>query len=566
MNRSFRLPARSWSRAACVLGLAAGLGGSNITLAQSWPSAGADLNNSHFQAAETQISTKSVPNLKLKWQFATAGDVTAIPAVAGGYVYFPDTAGYVYKVNAATGQLVWSQQIGSFTGVAGDYARATPAITGNTLIIGTQTGKLFAPQNGVFNTQPQVLALDTGTGSLLWKTTVDQTPQAFVTASAVIAPGGTSGIAIVGVASNEELNAAFVAPAYWQWQFRGSALALDVATGKILWQTFTAPQGYYGNSVWGSTAAVDLARNQVYIGTGDNYMVPPAVLGCLALGGGQGCVDPTDYSDSIIAMDLTTGQVKWAGRGWPYDVWSVACGLGTPGFTLPSPYIPTPGIAGNCPDSTDGPNEYQMNRKVVGPDYDFAQDPMLFSDTTATNDLALVGAGEKSGVFWTFRAKDGAKVWSTQVSPGGVTGGMQWGSATDGSTLYVSASNAGTSLNGGGGGAGPWKLANGQIVYSGGWAAVDAATGKVKWTTPDPYGSRAEGPVTLANGVVFGCNMQGTQFALNAKSGAQLWQHQLATPNACTAGAAIVGGMVFWGSGDGHNNPGAAKLFFAFGL
>jgi polyvinyl alcohol dehydrogenase (cytochrome) len=310
---------------------------------------------------------------------------------------------------------------------------------------------------------------------------------------------------------------------------------------------------------------VDLARKQVYISTGDNYMVPQPVLSCLALGGGQGCVDPANYADAIVALDLTTGKVKWAGRGWPYDVWSVACGLGVPGFTLPGPFVATPGIAGNCPD-TSGATEYSLNPKVVGPDYDFAQGPMLFSDTATSGDLALVGAGEKSGAFWTYRAKDGAKVWSTQVSPGGVTGGMQWGSATDGTTLYVSASNAGTSLNGGGAGAAPWKLANGQTVYSGGWAAVDAATGKIKWTTPDPYGSRAEGPVTLANGVVFGCNMQGTMFALNAKSGAQLWHYPLTTRNACTAGAAIVNGTVFWGSGDGRANPGAAKLFFAFGL
>jgi hypothetical protein len=54
------------SLAACALGLAAGMGGSNMTLAQSWPSAGADLNNSHFQAAETQISPKTAANLRLK--------------------------------------------------------------------------------------------------------------------------------------------------------------------------------------------------------------------------------------------------------------------------------------------------------------------------------------------------------------------------------------------------------------------------------------------------------------------------------------------------------------------
>jgi polyvinyl alcohol dehydrogenase (cytochrome) len=565
MNQSVRSRAGSIPRAACTLALLVGIGFSTTTLGQSWPSAGADWSNSHYQSAETQISPKTVPNLNLKWSVATAGDVTAIPAVVGGYVYFPDSAGYIYKVDASTGKVVWTQQVSAVTGVTGDYARATPAITGNTLIIGSQTGKFFAPQNGVFATQPQVFALDTNTGSLLWKTTVDQTPQAFVTNSAVIAPGGTNGIAIVGVASNEELTAAFVPPLYWQWGFRGSALALDVATGAILWQTFTVPQGYFGGSVWGSTASVDLLRNQVYISTGDNYMVPSSVLSCLALGGAQACLDPTDYADSIIALDLSTGKVKWAGHGTPVDVWSVACGLGVPGFTLPGPYVQTPGIPGNCPD-TSGVTEYQLNPKVVGPDYDFSQGPMMFSDTASSNDLSLVGAGEKSGVFWTFRAKDGARVWSTQVSPGGVTGGMQWGSATDGTTLYVSAANAGTSLNGGGAGAVAWTLLNGHVVYSGGWAAVDAATGKVKWTTPDPNGSRAEGPVTLANGVVFGCNMQGTMFALSAKSGALLWQYPLATPNACTAGASIVNGIVFWGSGDGRNAPSAAKKLFAFGL
>ncbi|MBS0418636.1 MAG: PQQ-binding-like beta-propeller repeat protein [Proteobacteria bacterium] len=559
MNRSVRLAARSASRATCWLGLTASLAFTSTTFAQNWPSAGVDLNNSHFQKAETQISPKTVTNLRQKWSFATAGDVTAIPAVVNGYVYFPDSAGYIYKVNAATGQLAWSQpvSVAAITGAPNDFARATPAITGNTLIIGTQSGRSFVP--------PQLIALDIRDGSLIWKMTADSTAQAFITNSAVIAPGRTNGIAIVGIASNEELTAAFVPPSFWQWQFRGSALAVDVATGERVWQTYVTAPGYYGNAIWGSTASVDLARNQVYVATGDTYMAPPGVLNCLALGGGQACVDPTNYADAIVALDLTTGKVKWAGRGWPYDVWSVACGLGVPGFSLPGPFVSTPGIPGNCPDTSDPTSEYQTTPKVVGPDYDFAQGPMLFSDT-GTNDLGLVGAGEKSGVFWTFRAKDGAKVWATQVSPGGVTGGMQWGSATDGSTLYVSASNAGTSLSGGGQAPGPWKLANGQVVRSGGWAAVDAATGKVKWTTPDPYGSRAEGPVTLANGVVFGCNMQGTMFALNAKTGSPLWQQSLASPNACTAGAAISNGMVFWGSGDGRGNPGAAKTLFAFGL
>jgi polyvinyl alcohol dehydrogenase (cytochrome) len=555
------------------LALISGVGASGATLAQSWTSAGVDLSNSHYQAAETQISSKTVPNLKLKWQLATGGDVTAIPAVAGRFVYFPDSAGNIYKVNAKTGAVIWSTQVSSITGVTGDYSRTTPAIIGSMLILGSQSGKLW---DGVHDTRAKVFALDANTGTLLWVTIVDQTPQSMVTNSAVIAPGGTSGIAIVGVTSNEELTSAFVPSPYWQWNFRGSVLAIDVATGAIKWQTYTVPPGYFGGTVWGSTAAVDLSLNQVYVGTGNNYMVPQEVLTCLAGGGGAACMDPADHADSIIALDLTTGAIKWAGSARPDDAWSAACGLVIPGLiAIPSTFFSTPGIYGNCPDPSG-----IANPNLVGPDYDFGQGPMLFSDTGSSDDKedirrdksrALVGAGAKSGIFWAFRAKDGKKVWSRQVSPGGVTGGMQWGSATDGTTLYVSASNAGPPLNGGGVGAGPWTLVNGQVVYSGGWAAVDAATGKVKWTTPDPSGAaidgaRAEGPVTLANGVVFGCNMQGTMFALNAKSGAQLWQYGLPIQHACTAGAAIVNGMVFWGSGDGHNSPNAAKKLFAFGL
>ncbi|MBC8740487.1 PQQ-binding-like beta-propeller repeat protein [Paraburkholderia sp. UCT31] len=58
-----------------------------------------------------------------------------------------------------------------------------------------------------------------------------------VTQSAVIA----NGTAFVGTTSNEELMAAYVPPPAWQWSFRGSVVALDVATGAIKWQTYMAP-------------------------------------------------------------------------------------------------------------------------------------------------------------------------------------------------------------------------------------------------------------------------------------------------------------------------------------
>jgi polyvinyl alcohol dehydrogenase (cytochrome) len=286
--------------------------------------------------------------------------------------------------------------------------------------------------------------------------------------------------------------------------------------------------------------------------TGNNYAVPQPVLDCLGKGGIPAqCMSP----DNHFAMDLTTGAVKWAARGLPSDVWNVACGLNTPGFVV-GPFFPFSGVHGNCPNG---------NAATAGPDWDFAQGPMLFADTGNDSDR-LVGAGQKSGVFWAFRAKDGKLAWSRQVAPGGVTGGLQWGSATDGQSIYVAVSNSGPSTNGGGVGALPWTLKDGTTTKSGGWAALDAKTGHVKWTTKDPQGSRAEAAVSLANGVLFGCNLlaaKGTMYALDAKTGEPLWSFDSGAP--CNAGPSIVDGMVFWGSGT-FRAPGGPRKVFAFGL
>jgi polyvinyl alcohol dehydrogenase (cytochrome) len=271
------------------------------------------------------------------------------------------------------------------------------------------------------------------------------------------------GTVIVGTASNEELVAALVPPDFWQWTFRGSAVALDVATGAIKWRTYTVPPGYFGGAIWGSTPAVDRQRNQVYVATGNNYSVPPAVVACLKSGQSEAaCMAgaPTNYFNSIIALDLTTGAIKWGSRAMPYDAWNVACGLSIPFvFTIPGNFFgaPTPGAYGNCPD----PIAPSPDRKT-GPDWDFAQGPMIFSGPGALGARGLVGAGQKSGKFWAFRATDGALVWSTQVAPGGVTGGLQWGSATDGQRLFVAAANSGPALSGGGSGAEPWTLDHGR--------------------------------------------------------------------------------------------------------
>nr|WP_279613314.1 PQQ-binding-like beta-propeller repeat protein [Paraburkholderia tuberum] len=96
-------------------------------------------------------------------------------------------------------------------------------------------------------------------------------------------------------------------------------------------------------------------------------------------------------------------------------------------------------------------------------------------------------------------------------------------------------------------------------------ASLNANSGAVTWTTPDPLGSRAEAAVGVANGVIFECNLDytnGTMYELDSSNGKVLWSFN--SGGACNAGPAIADGVVFWGSGS-TSGPGPLKLF-AFGL
>lgn len=500
----------------CAVGAASLLvGGAAIAagVGDNWTSAGHDLKNTRYQNNETTIGAGNAGDLAVKWAFTTGGDVSATPAVDESKVYVPDWAGNLYAVNRATGAQVWSKQVSDYTGVPGDLARVTPAVAGNRLILGNQRnfGSLF-PDPGAY-----VFAVNKNTGAFLWKTKVEDHFAAFVTQSAIV----DGNVAYVGVSSREEALAA--SGAYPCCSFRGSFLALDVRTGAILWKTYMVPVGWTGNAVWGSTAAVDKARKTVYITTGNNYTAPQEALDCVDAAQTpediRACSPADNYFDSVLALDTATGAVKWVTQALPFDAWNVGC-------------IPFFGDGVNCPEPE-------------GPDYDFGQGPALFTVKTADGKRDLVGAGQKSGQYWALDADTGAVVWVTETGPGGTAGGLQWGSAVDGSRIYTA--NANSNLK-------DWELVqNGQpsgvMTNQGIWSALDATTGQILWQRVPPNGGGASGPATTANGVVYGCALDpvGHMVAMNAATGSILWD--FASGGSCLSGGAISQGTVYWGSG-----------------
>jgi hypothetical protein len=185
----------------------------------NWIMAGQNIDNTGDQAQESTISPANVAGLKVKWSLTTKGDVFDTPAVSNGVLYFTDhgsstAPSTLWAVNARTGAITWSHSIASYTGIAGDTSRSTPAVSNGLLILGD-----VPPLGG--GAGAWLFAVNATTGALVWKTQLDSHPAAVDTSS----PAVYDGVTVVGVSSLEEDLAAD--PSYPCCTFRGSVMALN---------------------------------------------------------------------------------------------------------------------------------------------------------------------------------------------------------------------------------------------------------------------------------------------------------------------------------------------------
>ena len=253
-------------------------------------------------------------------------------------------------------------------------------MSGNAVVIGTQA--MMSAEPGV-GAGAQLIAVDRSDGHLLWRHKLDDHPLSIDTASPTI----YNGVVYVGVASVEE-NGIDCGASIERLQLprerkRGEARGRQSHLEDLHDHRRAVPGRLLRRGGLGSSPAIDLNRNSVYIATGNNYGAPPAVSACVAAAG----TDPTaifaceanlgvgNNVDATMSLDLTTGAVKWVHKLQGFDAWTTAC-IG----------LPTA-----CPS----PN---------GPDYDFGQGPMLIP--TKAGDI--VAAGQKSGIMWGLNADTGA--------------------------------------------------------------------------------------------------------------------------------------------------------------
>ncbi len=311
----------------------------------SWNGWGVDLGNTRYQP-DPGLTAADLPHLKVKWAFGyRASYIYGQPTIVGGRVYVSSSTGRVYSLDAKTGCTHWTFD-------AGAAVRTAVSV----VTIQSQSGKQLATVFG--DDSATVYALNADTGKPIWKQRLDRHPDARITGAPV--PYGQR--LFVPLSSLEELSAA--APGYECCKFRGGVAALDIRDGKLIWRTFTIEQeprpykktengtqlyGPAGGSVW-SAPTLDPKRHVLYVGTGNSYTQIP-----------------TTRTDSILALDMSTGAVRWANQLHDKDNYVVGCDS------------PDTAGKGKCPET-------------LGPDVDFGTAPIL--RTLANGHQILLTGGE----------------------------------------------------------------------------------------------------------------------------------------------------------------------------
>jgi polyvinyl alcohol dehydrogenase (cytochrome) len=447
-----------------------------------WIGAGNGLTAPRYQP-NPGIKTSDVPKLKLKWAMSVSQG-NGQPTVMGDWMWVSGS-GHIYGMDPKTGCVHWRAD--NIT------SRTTPMPIKST-ISPSGWALIVSQRNKV------VKALDAATGKEIWASEVLDTHRASGLTGSPIVFGNQ---VFAPISSGEEASSG--APNYACCSFRGSVVALDLMTGKKQWQTFpiqepmkpirkTAAgsmlQGPAGAAIW-SQPSVDAKRGVIYVATGDSYTEAHS-----------------NGTDAIMAINMKDGSIKWTTQVTETDNFIMNCTIAKPG-----PNCPTP----------------------LGPDYDFGSTPIL---ATLPNGKQVLLSGQKSGITYGMDPDTGKEIWKTQVGAGGSLGGVEWGIASDGKTLYAGSSDIVTLFDEYLRPQGKQSLFEEPEPSNPGLTAVDAATGKIVWHVKTPndectyhptnypthcFAGNSAAPAAMP-GIVFDGSTDGWFRAYDAKTGQIVWK------------------------------------------
>ncbi len=262
---------------------------------QNWLSYSGTLFNQRYSRLD-QINTQNANDLELKWiwQARSLEKFEATALVVDGVLYTVQAPNDVVALDAATGRVFWTyEHEPSPEGrpCCGRVNRGL-AILGDTLFMGTIDAHL--------------LAIDARSGQLIWDTKVAEAADRY---SITMSPMVIRDKVYIGTAGGDFPIRSFIA-------------AFNVHTGKEAWRFYTIPgPGEPGHDTWSgdswmeggaavwNAGAYDPETNLAFWGTGN----PQPDWD------GRPRVGDNLYSDSVVALDADTGELKWHYQFTPHD-------------------------------------------------------------------------------------------------------------------------------------------------------------------------------------------------------------------------------------------------------
>ena len=476
-----------------------------------------------------QIDRGNVAGLQIAWvhQLAVLDRAETTPLVVDGVMYVTESPSTVIAVDAATGRPWWRYEhpLPDEVIICCGRNNRGVAVQGDRVIMSTLDAHL--------------VALDARTGSVLWETEVQESSSGYSKTAAPLVVGDRI---FTGVAGGE-------------YGIRGLVDAYDVETGAREWRFYTTPgPDHPDNRTWSGdswrtggaatwmTGSYDPELNLLYWGTGNPG---PDYDGTVREGDNL-------YSDSVVALDADTGELRWYFQFTPHDIhdWDAT-------------QIPI------LADTTFGGEERKLmlfpNRNAFFYVLDRETGEFLLGTPYARQTWAE-GLDENGRPILVPGMEPSPE--GTVVSPA-ITGGSNWWSPTYSprtGLVYVMAYDAATRYfirpveyregqsYRAGGGESPEPLEN----YVRAVRALEPRTGGLRWEFPvDPR--TTSGLLSTAGDLVFGGTADGFFFALDARTGEELWHKNI-------GGRVHAAPMAFAVDGRQHVAIAAGNAIFAFAL
>jgi len=467
----------------------------------SWLSYGHDYTNQRFSPL-AQITPQNAAALQPAYVFQTgvAAPFETTPLVADGKMFVTTAYDHVFAVDAATGKKLWHYQakLGKTVFCCGPVNRGV-ALAGGTLFLGQLDGKL--------------VALDSDTGKVKWEIQAGDNGKGY---SLTMAPLVYKDMVLVGGAGGE-------------YGVRGSVTAYAQSDGHLIWRWYSTNADTWAGKFSPTTSdGVDLHRDVAAekaayaahadawkIGGGATWMTPPldverhTIYVCTGNPSPDllGAVRPGDnlYTDSIVALDVQTGKMKWYFQEVPHDVWDLD-------VVSPVVLFDTVDASGKKVAALGEAGKtgwfYILNRDtgaLIRKSEAFVPQANMFAQPTEKGIRMLPGAN--GGVDWSPVSYDPSMhyaiisalhqpmIYSTKPQE------------LDSGALWLGSAFAGI----------PTEQQYGLL------SAIDTDTGKLAWQYKVDY-PLLGGSVSTAGGVTFVGESNGMFDAFDTKSGKLLWQ------------------------------------------